>query len=89
MGEELFDFAMVLDVQPEEKHHEWVRLIEATPREDGMRIEVRHASLLMCYVHGNMEYEAIERTEQWLHQVAASAPTPFKICANAQPSNEV
>ena len=85
---DLFDFAMVLDVQPPQADKQFERAVRMARPLPGMRVTVRSECLLLFTVEAEMEFLAIEKAEQWLQSIAKANP-PIKVNTNPQPSHEV
>ena len=88
-GTSLYDFAMVLDVQPHESEARWEAAVRAATPPAGWRVTVRRPTVLIFVAEDVHEITAIGRAEDWLKDIAARMMPPVEIKTNAQPSNEV
>ena len=76
----LYDFAMVLDIQPHEGEARWEAAVRAAAPPAGWRVTVRRPTVRIFVA---------ARAEAWLKDIAAGLEPPVEIRTNAQPANEV
>jgi hypothetical protein len=88
-AEEYHDFALLISVSPENRIEEWGRLLERAAPDNNMSVSIRKPTLVLFAVKAEVEFQAIERAEDWLKGIANEMRPEVTLAFNAQPTDEM
>jgi hypothetical protein len=83
------DFALLVDIKPENRLGDWEDALQKAQPEPGMSVQILKPTLLVFGVKADFELLALERAQNWLNGIASNVDNSISLAFNSQPADEV